>query len=226
MRSSTSSNGSASPSPRGKPAGFAFWNRKLHFYMGLYLLLFLWLFAFTGLLLNHPQWQFAEFWPTRLQTGFERQIIPPPAALDLDQARDLMRQLGLRGEIEWTVTRKDQARLDFRVARPGSVFEVRSDLATGRASVQRIELNGWGVARLLHTFTGVRVQDERNSRDWVLTTIWAYAMDAVALGMILMTLGSLYMWWQQRQKRRAGIASLILGTLCCGFFAVGLRWLF
>ena len=33
---------------------------------------------------------------------------------DLAQARDLMRQLGLRGELEWTVTRKDGSRLDFQ----------------------------------------------------------------------------------------------------------------
>jgi hypothetical protein len=226
MRSYTDQNGSASAPQPGKPAGFALWNRKLHFYIGLYLLLFLWLFAFTGLLLNHPQWSFADFWPTRLQSGFERSILPPGAASDLDQARDLMRQLNLHGEIDWTVVRTNPERLDFRVSRPGHIFEVKCDLAASRAAVQRIDLNGWGIARLLHTFTGVRAQDERNSRDWVLTTIWAYTMDAVALGMILMTLGSLYMWWQQQRKRRAGIAALMLGTLCCGFFAAGLRWLF
>ena len=36
------------------------WNRKLHFYTGLFLIVFLWLFAFTGLLLNHPTWMFHE----------------------------------------------------------------------------------------------------------------------------------------------------------------------
>jgi len=33
-------------------AGFERWNRKLHFYTGLFLLFFMWLFAFSGLLLN------------------------------------------------------------------------------------------------------------------------------------------------------------------------------
>ena len=33
---------------------FLVWNRRVHFYLGLYLLFFTWLFAFTGLLLNHP----------------------------------------------------------------------------------------------------------------------------------------------------------------------------
>ena len=41
------------------------WNRRLHFYLGLYLLFFIWLFALTGLLLNHPKWSFADFWPMR-----------------------------------------------------------------------------------------------------------------------------------------------------------------
>ncbi len=29
------------------------WNRRLHYYFGLYFLFFTWLFALTGLLLNH-----------------------------------------------------------------------------------------------------------------------------------------------------------------------------
>ena len=65
---------------------FEVWNRRLHFYIGLYLLFFLWLFAFTGLILNHPGWTFAEFWPNRKQTAFEREIKPPPAGPDLAQA--------------------------------------------------------------------------------------------------------------------------------------------
>jgi hypothetical protein len=54
---------------------FLVWNRRLHYYLGLYLLFFSWLFAFTGLLLNHPRWQFAQFWPNRAQSTTER----PPA---------------------------------------------------------------------------------------------------------------------------------------------------
>src|SRR5690349_6753373 len=81
---------------------FEIWNRRLHFYLGLFLLFFLWLFAFTGLLLNHPAWTFAEFWPNRKQMDIARQIQPPPPGSDLVQAKDIMRQLGIKGEIEWT----------------------------------------------------------------------------------------------------------------------------
>ncbi len=49
-------------------------NRKLHYYAGLFLLFFLWLFAVTGLVLNHPTWNFAESWSKRTETNSERAI--------------------------------------------------------------------------------------------------------------------------------------------------------
>ncbi len=202
------------------------WNRKLHYYVGLYLLLFLWLFSFTGLLLNHPQWTFAEFWTNRKQSTFGQQIQHPPQGGDLIQARDIMRQLGIHGEIEWTKTRSDLSRLDFRVSRPGHIFEISTDLAQNRATVQRIDLNAWGVIRLLHTFTGVRTSDAVNQRDWSMTTIWALSMDALALGVIFMVFSSLYTWWNRTQYHGWGLAALGLGVVSCGFFVFGLRWLF
>src|SRR5262245_17095899 len=132
------------------------WNRRLHYFTGLYFLFFIWLFCFSGLLLNHSNWKFAEFWESRQQTNFEREIVAPPPGSDLVQARDILRQLGLSGEIEWTVTRSDTNRFDFRASRPGQIFDLKTDLNRKVTTVQRIDLNGWGVMRILHTFTGVR----------------------------------------------------------------------
>lgn len=201
-------------------------NRRLHNYLGLYLLLFVWLFAFTGLLLNHSQWKFARFWESRRETSYERDIAMPLPDGDLAQARALMRQLELRGEIEWTTARNDGSRLDFRVNRPGRILDVKADLVQKKASIRSIHLNAWGVMRILHTFTGVRIQDERNKRDWALTKIWAFAMDAVAAGLVLMVVSSLLIWFQSRQKRLLGTLVLLLGFLSCSFFCLGLRWLY
>jgi hypothetical protein len=203
---------------------FETWNRKLHYYVGLYLLLFLWLFAFTGLLLNHPSWAFAEFWANRTVSTYERQIQPSPAGGDLSQARDIMRQLAIDGEIEWTDTNSDASHFDFRVSRPGHIFEIKIYTPQKRATIQRIDFNLWGVARVLHTFTGVRMGDPRNHRDWSLTTMWALSMDGLAAGLILMVLSSVYMWWDLKQKRWLGLLVLGLGLLSCGFFVMGLRW--
>src|ERR1051326_6597416 len=110
-------------------AGFEGWNRKLHFYCGLFLIFFLWLFAFTGLLLNHPAWKFHEHWTNRKQKSYEREIATPAPSLtgDLDQAHDIMRQLGIDGDILWTTTRTDPGQLDFQVRRPGHFFIIKAN---------------------------------------------------------------------------------------------------
>jgi len=203
---------------------FEVWNRKLHFYIGLYLLFFLWLFAFSGLLLNHPGWSFAEFWPNRKQSAFEAKIVPP-AGSDLEQARNIMRQLGIRGEVDWTTTRTDPARFGFRAIRPGHMFEIAADYQTNRATVQRTQINTWGIMHVLHTFTALRMADNRNTRDWAVTTLWVISMDAVAAGLIFMVFSSYYMWYKLRQKRLFGLVALGLGVICCGVFVFGLRLL-
>src|SRR5215475_11050976 len=139
--------GSAGQSPNAArfQAGFERWNRKLHFYSGLFLLFFVWLFAFSGLLLNHPSWRFAEFWSNRKQMNFERDIaVPGPDVKgDLDQARDIFTQLGIRGEILWTTTRTDPNQFEFQVRRPGYFFFIKADLARKRVAVQQSDVNLW-----------------------------------------------------------------------------------
>jgi hypothetical protein len=211
--------------PLNRLSTFESWNRRIHYFLGLYLLLFIWLFCFTGLLLNHPGWAFADFWPGRTQNTMELAIRRPPPGNDLDQARNILRQLGISGEIEWTAERENSGRFDFRVSRPGHMVDIRSDLGNGRATVQTIDVNAWGVMRILHTFTGVRSTDQRNDRDWILTKMWSLAMDATAAGLILMVLGGLYMWWRSVVKRSLGLLALGSGCVLCAFFVIGLKWI-
>ena len=201
------------------------WNRRVHYYLGLFLLFFVWLFSFTGLLLNHPRWQFAQFWPNRIQSTTEHTIAAVTAANDTDRARDVMRQLGVAGELQWPATQPANGPFTFQVNRPGFNVDVKADLQGGRATVQRTQLNAWGVMHVLHTFTGAPAADSRNRRDWTLTTLWALSMDAVAGGLIVMVLGSYVMWFRLRAKRIGGIVALALGFISCGAFIGALRWL-
>jgi hypothetical protein len=219
---------SKSPGVARLRASFERWNRKLHFYTGLFLLFFVWLFAFTGLILNHPTWNFPESWKNRKDTNYERAITAPGSEVkgDLGQAREILRQLGIEGEILWTTTRTDPNQFEFQARRPGHFFFLKADLAQQRVTVRHSVVNLWGVIKALHTFTGVQLDDPRQSRDWALTSVWAFSMDAVAAGLIFMVLSSLYMWWELPQKRLLGTVVLGLGFLSCGLFCIGLRWLF
>ena len=143
---------------RGALDSFLVWNRRVHFYLGLYLLFFTWLFAFTGLLLNHPRWQFAQFWPNRIQSTTEHTVGSVTTGADLDRAREVMRQLGIDGEVQWPATQPANGPFTFQVSRPGLVVDVKADLLTGRATMQRTQLNAWGVMHVLHTFTVLPLQ--------------------------------------------------------------------
>jgi hypothetical protein len=188
----------------------------------------MWLFAFSGLVLNHPSWSYTESWKNRRERNYERDISTPASEVkgDLEQAHAILKQLGIEGEILWTTTRMDPNLFEFQVRRPGHFFFIKADLARKRVAVRQSDVNLWGVIKVLHTFTGVQMDDPRNSRDWVLTSLWAYSMDAVAGGLILMVLSSLYMWFELPQKRLPGAVFLGLGSLSCGLFCVGLCWIF
>lgn len=200
------------------------WNRKLHFYLGLYLLFFLWLFALTGLLLNHSQWEFAQFWPKRTETSSERPIGAIAPGSKLEQAKQVMSELGLRGEIDWPNQGSSPGKLDFSVNRPGDLNRVSVDLEQKQAVVQNVRTNAWGVMTVLHTFSGTPSGNPAAQRDGALTSLWVFAMDALAVGLLLMVFSSYYMWYRFKQKRLLGWLTLVAGAMTCGFFVFGLAW--
>jgi hypothetical protein len=213
----------SSPPDSKRPAGAVLekWNRRLHYYLGLYFLLFIWLFAFTGLLLNHPRWSLARI-PNDSNPSYERTIVPPRGGTDLERARDVMRQLGLAGEIDWPQTLQATGRLDFNIAYPKQATQVQVDLARQRATVRQIDRSLWSGLRIMHTFSGWRYTSASTSRDWLVTSVWVVAMDALAAGLLVMVIGSYYMWWRLKRMRTVGWVALVAGWASCAFFVYGL----
>jgi hypothetical protein len=201
------------------------WNAKLHYYVGLFLLLFIWLFSFTGLVLNH-RWAFSNFWPKRTGSTFTQKIQPPGVNSGMTQAEDLMRQLHLRGEVVMNDSPAQPERFDFRVVKPALLTDIRVDLRNNEATVHQIRLNVWGFMEMLHTFDVEKREGSGAPRNWLLSKIWCFTMDAVALGLIFMVLTSCYMWFRLRKIHLWGWMALALGFAVCGFFVAGLNWLY
>jgi hypothetical protein len=212
------------PSPR-DPAWLIridLWNRRLHFYFGLYLLFFIWLFAASGLLLNHMRWPSGNFWARRKQEKAEQMVRLAAGVSDIEQAKNLMRQLDLAGEIEWLAPRQRPGRFEFRVARPGRILTIDADTSTGVASIERIQVNGWGVMNALHSFTGVRAGRPEAVRDWWLTRVWSFSMDVVCAGIVFTVLSGYWMWYRSGRRRAPGLAALAAGLFLCGYLLFGL----
>jgi hypothetical protein len=203
---------------------FQAWNRKTHIYLGLYFLTFLWLFAVSGILLNHSQWKFHDFWPDRMESVTTRAIRTPPEGDRMATAHHLMTQLGISGEIDWTSRSQVEGHFDFRVTMPGRITNIKTDSVKGEATLQRIDVNWWGVLKMLHVFTGVRKTSISPERDWLMTKIWSFSLDTVAVGLILMVCSGYYMWWVVKKRHAVGAIVLFVGFAVCGFFVTGLAW--
>ena len=63
--------------------------------------------------------------------------------------------------------------------------------------------------------------DPERERDWWLTRIWSLAMDGVAVGLIVLVVSGIYLWYRLPRKRVGGLISLTLGTIACAFFLFG-----
>jgi hypothetical protein len=201
------------------PAAFETWNRKIHYYLGLFFLFFLWLFSLTGLLLNHGQWRVAQAANQRYETRYDQAVRPPDGDSDLARAKELMRQLGLTGEIDLPASPQAAGHFDFNVSRPRDASQVKIDLGTKRASVQHFDNGGWATFRIFHTFSGSRFGAPESHRDWIVTSAWVFAMDALSAGLIVMVLGSYYMWYRFKRKSLGlGIFAMAAGYACCALF--------
>ena len=196
-------------------SSLSIWTRKLHYYAGLYFLLFIWLFSLSGLLLNHPEWAFAQFWPQRHQSRFQRPVRQNPGQTDIARARDIMAQLEIVGEVEWTAPEQRPGRFAFRVTRPGRTSEIDVDLNRDSASVLQTTVNAWGVLSALHHLNGVHAGDARNTRDWFPTSIWTFSMDALAAGLAFLVSSGIYIWYRNRGARVWGLVALLCGLVAC-----------
>lgn len=200
---------------------FYFWNRKFHIHIGLFLLLFIWLFSLSGLLLNH-HWEFSSFWEQREQkesvTALNLPLRPDSAAL----INAVIDELEISGEV--TNVKYAADAVDFRVTSPGKGRELHVDLANGTVTQKEYSLNIWGKVRTLHTFNGVDKSNIEKPTNWLVTTIWKFAMDGIAMLLILLCVSSWVMWYKVRRDYRWGAAVFTVGSLASFYFVYLITW--
>jgi hypothetical protein len=194
------------------------WNKKLHYYLGLYFLFFLWLFSLTGLMLNHQDW-FRDLYD-RHEVAYDPEIETPAGETRAEQTHDVMRQLNLRGEVDWPAS-QPAGHIDFNVSRPNGAVHVRVDLNAKHAYVKDFTNGHFHAFQVFHTFSGSRFNQPASQRDWIMTSVWVFAMDALAAGLIVMVFGSYYMWWRLKKRKTLGIVALASGLAICGLFTAG-----
>ena len=200
---------------------FENWNKKIHIYLGLCMLLFLWVFSVSGLFLNHPKWFGGQ--PNRNTTELE--VAMAKSGDPYAKASHLMGQLEITGELIFRGAQKP-GQFAFIAMRPDERTFVNVNLENSIAKVTHVTGNFGQMMGNLHTFSGVRpIWGEKESiRDWLPTVLWSLSIDVLSVALIVLVGSSLYMGFRQSEKRVPVAISLATGVALCSFFIWGLAY--
>lgn len=186
----------------------------LHRYIGLFLSPFVLVFAVSVVLLNHPGIPSGR--PVKSPPR-SLQIHPPPGIEKLEgmarvqQARRILREAGIDGEIgPIQYSAQDQV-LDIPVARPGYEAAVEVNLNTGVASIEEVK-TGFGNSLIyLHKMPGPHLADIRGN--WPVLRTWAWMADGTAWLLIFLSVSGIYLWTVIRSERRIGLILILAGAI-------------
>lgn len=179
--------------------------RDLHLYLGLFLSPLILLFAISTLGLNH-RWHQAE--PASPPTTAAVEINGTVGSVD--QARDILRQLRVTGEIDYVRHNPKSERLSIPVTKPGVATRVEVDLRTRRATIEVQEQGLVGALAYLHRMPGPH--NVRFRGNWTYMRWWSAVTDFAVYGTLLLTVSGLYLWWMLRAERRTGWVMLGAGA--------------
>lgn len=190
-------------------------NRKLHIHLGLFLLLFIWLFFISGLIIHHGEWKFASFWEKRIERKTE--FVVPAALLNdkpnlINQVKD---QLKISGEAEniWI----KPGSIDFRVVSPGLIQDIHIDSNSGNSTMNIMKYNFWGKLKTLHLFNGIDKNNPAKTPNWIVSKLWRLMMDITAVILIILCVGSWLMWYKVRKDYKWGYYIFAFGLIVSGY---------
>lgn len=180
-------------------------NRKIHIYSGMFSLLFLLLFAFSGFILNH-RWKVWDWFSERVETTRDIAVQMPTVGSDLQKARAILKGLGLDGEINRIVTEPAKQSFGFDMQRPGQWASIRLDSTTGKGTLKTTDMNAWSVVYTLHIFSG------HGDKNWLWANVWKFFSDLTAILIIVLSVSGFIMWLNLRSARRWGLVCLEIGV--------------
>ncbi len=193
------------------------WNRKIHIYLGLFLLFFIWLFGLSGILLNH-HWEFSDSWPKRKVISYEQTIKISDERDKHTLALEIMNKLDLNGGIVNLRYSADSAMLDFILTKPGTRYDFSTELSTGKLMIKETKLDQWAALRALHTMRNPTQKELDERYRPVLAFLWSLSIDVVSGGLILICMGGWYLRFQASKRRfYLGLISLITGFILASY---------
>ena len=198
--------------------GLLKWNLKIHIYIGLFLLFFIWLFGFSGLLLNH-HWEFANFWEERKEISYDKMIQISEEREQFVLVNEIKNKLNLNGSISNLSFSNDSILLNFIISKPGTRYDIKANLDDGNIFISEMKFNKWGVMRALHTLRNPTSKEKGVKYQAAMASIWGISIDIISVSLIVLCLGGWILLLQVSGKRfYPGLISVLSGITLCILF--------
>jgi hypothetical protein len=197
------------------------WIRDLHLYLGLFISPFILVFAISTIFFNHA-WNPSGSNPKSADNvqKMSASIKTPPIAedkgVDIEQAKQILRQLGVSGEIDYISHRKQENRLVIPVVKPGQRITINVDLNSQMAQVERRHTGLWDAMMYLHKSPGMHNVKIRGN--WFFTRFWRLLADITVYLTLFISASGIYMWTVIKAERKIGL--IMLGLGCVSFVLI------
>ena len=179
--------------------------RRVHLFLALFLTPWVLLYALSTMAMQHRQHL----------TGQEKRVAPPydvvqempytpgfPAGTTSAQAAEaILKKVGLEGahrvKGDWT-----KGKLVVERDRPVNSYRVTYLADPGKLTVERQQFKLIYFLEMLHRRRGFE-------QPFWFNDAWAVTVDLVIVAILLWALTGLYMWWETKPTRKAGVVCLV-----------------
>lgn len=171
--------------------------RTVHIYLTMLGLLVMVLFGVTGFTINHEDWFAADPIRTEQREGtVPRDLLAKQDYLHV--VENLRQSMGIQGAMENFAD--DNAELAITFKRPGEIWDLTVDKATGKVSGRSEQYGLVAILNNLHRgrYTGAA---------------WRVVIDISALLIVLACLTGFILWLALPRRQKLGIFYLALGTI-------------
>jgi len=171
--------------------------RNAHLATGIVCVVMAAIFAVSSLVIIYRRWLPAE----KAESERSVTVAPDRATTPRALALVLMREHGLRGELRQV--QADAAATSFRIVRPGTEAQVRYDPASGVATIRTTRRGALETLVQLHTNHGFW-------HEFLPSQAWAALSLLASIGLLLLGVSGLYLWFSFHEERVTG--ALLLGA--------------
>ncbi len=171
------------------------WLRNTHLFTGLFSALFLLMYGVSSVQMSHNNW--FDLRPSTTESTVSVQPSTDARAI----ARELMDRHGATGEIQQV--RQNGDRFAFRIVRPGTIYDVEGLRGAPEVKVKTNTARFLGMLNRLHHISGAW-------REYQVVNIWGVFLGVVSLGLLVLGVTGIYLWFKLNAERVVGAILLAL----------------